>query len=240
MDYRSYDVVGGFDTIARSYDLANDAMTLGMHRVWRKALCKAASEATPRNGALLDVATGTGDVLLGLLGLRNDLALHGLDPSAQMLRVADEKLSTAHLQANGETPRLMQGDATALPFPDASFDTVTISWGIRNVKPFQNGLREMLRVLRPGGTLLVLESGRPEAPLMRRFYQTYAKLLPFIGQGIAGFKPAYKYYTHTVETFPAGAAFVGELFDAGFVRSGYRPLLGGVCYLYNAQRPQRG
>lgn len=234
---KNYNVVAGFNLIAPAYDLANDAMTFGLHRLWRARLCKTAAALAPQKGRLLDVATGTGDVLLGILKIRGDLMMTGIDPSEGMLDVAREKFSKkANLYR--ESIQLQTGDARNLPFPDNSFDVVTISWGIRNVNPFQQGLREILRVLKPGGSIVILESGKPELKPIGTAYKYYSKLLPYIGGRISGFMPAYRYYTETVEAFPSGAQFVGELFECGFVKAGYKGLGGSIVYLYTAQKPK--
>ncbi|MEY4065791.1 MAG: hypothetical protein RIR26_1999 [Pseudomonadota bacterium] len=234
---KNYNVVAGFNLIAPAYDLANDAMTLGLHRLWRTALCKTAARLVPARGRLLDVATGTGDVILGVLKIRGDIHITGVDPSEGMLQVARDKLQKkASLFASNVD--VAQGDARSLPFPDDTFDVVTISWGIRNVQPFQGGLKEILRVLRPGGSIVVLESGKPELKPIGAAYKLYARLLPYIGGKISGFMPAYRYYTETVESFPAGAQFVAELFDAGFVQGQYKTLGGSIVYLYQAQKPK--
>jgi|1048.fasta_scaffold19014_3 demethylmenaquinone methyltransferase/2-methoxy-6-polyprenyl-1,4-benzoquinol methylase len=237
MTQKNYNVVAGFNLIAPAYDLANDAMTLGLHRLWRAKLCKTAARLAPQKGRVLDVATGTGDVLLGILKFRGDLSLTGVDPSEGMLEVAREKL-TKKASLYAESVDIRAADARKLPFADNSFDVVTISWGIRNVNPFQEGLREILRVLKPGGSIVVLESGKPEFKPINAAYKYYAKLLPFIGGKISGFMPAYRYYTETVEIFPSGAQFVGELFECGFVKAGYKTLGGSIVYLYTAQKPR--
>ncbi len=237
MVQKNYNVVAGFNLIAPAYDLANDAMTLGLHRLWRAKLCKTAAELSPQKGRLLDVATGTGDVLLGVLKHRGDLSLTGVDPSEGMLDVAREKLSKK-ASLFSDSVHIRAGDARNLPFDNNSFDVVTISWGIRNVNPFQDGLREILRVLRPGGSVVILESGKPELKPIGAAYKYYSKLLPFIGGKISGFMPAYRYYTETVEAFPSGAQFVGELFDCGFVKASYKTLGGSIVYLYTAQKPR--
>lgn len=234
---KNYNVVAGFNLIAPAYDLANDAMTFGLHRLWRAALCKFAARLVPARGQLLDVATGTGDVILGILKFRGDLHLTGVDPSEGMLQIAREKiLKKAALHSNAID--LKTGDARQLPFADNTFDAVTISWGIRNVVPFQEGLKEILRVLKPGGSIIVLESGRPEFKPIGTAYKVYSKLLPYIGGKISGFMPAYRYYTETVETFPAGAQFVAELFEVGFVKAHYKTLGGSIVYLYTGQKPR--
>jgi demethylmenaquinone methyltransferase/2-methoxy-6-polyprenyl-1,4-benzoquinol methylase len=185
----------------------------------------------------LDVATGTGDVLLGVLKHRGDLSLTGVDPSEGMLEVAREKLAKK-ASLFSDSVHIRAGDARNLPFDNNSFDVVTISWGIRNVNPFQEGLREILRVLRPGGSVVILESGKPELKPIGAAYKYYSKLLPFIGGKISGFMPAYRYYTETVEAFPSGAQFVGELFDCGFVKASYKTLGGSIVYIYTAQKPR--
>ena len=236
MDFKNYNIVDGFNFIAPAYDLANDAMTFGMHRLWRRSLCKLAAKLTPKGGKLLDVATGTGDVLLGLLKRRSDISAIGVDPSDGMLKVAREKFSKKALVFASQA-KFELGDARKLAHADGSFDTVTVSWGIRNVKPFSEGIREMKRVLKPGGWLLVLESGQPELKMVGAIYKHYARLLPFIGGKISGFRPAYQYYTHTVENFPSGANFVAELYDAGYTNVTYKTLGGSIVYLYSAQKP---
>lgn len=236
MNFKNYNIVDGFNIIAPAYDLANDAMTLGLHRLWRRTLVRETVSRVPKGGKVLDVATGTGDVVLGLLRHRSNLKVTGLDPSEGMLKVAREKFSKAPLIPTQDV-ELVTGDARKLPFPSNTFDAVTISWGIRNVKPHTEGLKEMLRVLKPGGRLVVLESGRPEFKAVEVAYRYYARLLPHIGGRIAGYLPAYQYYTHTVDEFPTGKAFVAELHDCGFTKPDYRTLGGSIVYLYTAQKP---
>ncbi|MEY2987291.1 MAG: hypothetical protein RJB13_812, partial [Pseudomonadota bacterium] len=234
---KNYNVVAGFNLIAPAYDLANDAMTFGLHRLWRNSLCKTTAKLLPQKGHLLDLATGTGDVVLGVLKLRNDVSVTAVDPSEGMLNVAREKIATK-ASLYSQKVDIQVGDARNLPFQDSTFDVVTISWGIRNVNPFQDGLREILRVLKPGGSLVILESGRPEFKPVGAAYKFYSRLLPYIGGRISGFMPAYRYYTETVESFPAGAQFVAELFETGFVNASYKTLGASIVYLYSAQKPK--
>ncbi|MCA2961888.1 MAG: ubiquinone/menaquinone biosynthesis methyltransferase [Silvanigrellales bacterium] len=238
MNFKNYNIVDGFNIIAPAYDLANDAMTFGLHRLWRRVLVREALARVPKGGKVLDVATGTGDVILGLLKERTDIRVVGLDPSEGMLKVAREKFAKTPLVPTHAVD-LVTGDARQLPFPNDTFDSVTISWGIRNVRPHAEGLREMLRVLKPGGSLVVLESGRPELKAVELAYRYYARLLPHIGGRIAGYLPAYKYYTHTVDEFPTGKAFVAELHECGFTKPSYRTLGGSIVYLYTAQKPSQ-
>jgi demethylmenaquinone methyltransferase/2-methoxy-6-polyprenyl-1,4-benzoquinol methylase len=232
---KNYNIVEGFNLIAPAYDLANDAMTFGLHRSWRRKLCRSAARAAPRGGRVLDLATGTGDVLFELAELRPDLELIGLDPSEGMLREARRK--HMHLKRN-QLKKLTfeQGDGRQLPYPDNSFDVVTISWGIRNIRPFMDGLKEIRRVLRPGGQLFVLESGQPEWRLVRLFYRYYARVLPYIGERLSRYRPAYQYYTASVDSFPSGSDFVARLHEAQFAQPSYQALVGGIVYLYAAAK----
>jgi demethylmenaquinone methyltransferase / 2-methoxy-6-polyprenyl-1,4-benzoquinol methylase len=249
MDFKNYNIVDGFNVIAPAYDLANDAMTLGLHRLWRKKLCSMASLVTPKGGRLLDLATGTGDVIFGIEEKRPDIYFVGVDPSQGMLKVAEQKSNrkperlvslNSPSGSKSETPKKLEfsmGDARKLEFPRDSFDTVTISWGIRNVVPFSAAFSEVLRVLKPGGTFLILESGTPEIKIVNKFYQMYAKIIPYIGGKIAGYLPAYQYYTQSVDSFPKGKTFVAQLHENGFTSPKYQSLGGGIVYLYSAKKP---
>lgn len=235
LDYDNYDIVKGFDTIAPDYDRGNDAMTMGLHRHWRNSLCQKASDVTPPDGRLLDLATGTADVILGILKKRKDIEVVGVDPSEGMLEVGRAKIDDSKLM--GDTPvELRVGDARELPFPDNSFDTVTISWGIRNVRPYTEGLAEMHRILKPGGWALVLESGTPVNPVMRLFYDGYKRLLPAIGGTITGYAKAYDYYKESVDRFDSDKAFTTQMEKQGFDDASYEAFMGGIIYLYAAQK----
>ncbi len=236
MDFENYDIVKGFGQVADGYDRSNDAMTMGLHRRWRRNLCREVVRQAPPNSRWLDVATGTGDVLLGVLRERTDLLAVGVDPTGRMLELAQEKLAKRQTRPDARVS-LSGGDCLRLPFPDGSFDTVTISWGIRNVRPFREGLAEIRRVLKPGGRLLVLESGAPQSPVIRAFYSVYKRALPWIGEATAGYRPTFEYYWRSVDRFPAGPNFVAELDQAGYAETWYKAQLGGICYLYGAVRP---
>lgn len=237
MDNKNYNIVDGFNVIAPAYDLANDAMTFGLHRLWRRKLCRVAAKVTPKNGKILDLATGTADVAIGLVRERTDVQVTGIDPAVQMLNIGREKIQK-RVPLQAKQIELTVGDARTLEFASESFDTVTISWGIRNVRPFSAGLKEILRVLKPGGHLVVLESGRPEFKIVRQFYGYYSKLLPLIGGRLSGFKPAYQYYVQSADSFPSGRDFMADLYEAGFVGGKYYRLGGSVVYLYIVQKPQ--
>ncbi|WP_186647196.1 ubiquinone/menaquinone biosynthesis methyltransferase [Fluviispira vulneris] len=235
MNSKNYNIVDGFNTIAPAYDLANDAMTLGLHRLWRRSLCKKALKLSPKDSQILDVATGTGDVILGLFSDRSDIHVTGIDASEGMLNIAREKFkSKAHLfQKN---IKLLLADGLSLPFLDNTFHTVTVCWGIRNMRPYSGALREIKRVLKPGGSVIILESGRPEFKFIRSLYNSYSKILPFIGEKISKYKPAYQFYKASVDVFPSGKQFVAELYDAGFINANYETLGASIVYLYSAQK----
>ncbi|MEM1059415.1 MAG: ubiquinone/menaquinone biosynthesis methyltransferase [Verrucomicrobiota bacterium] len=235
MDYQNYDIVDGFDRIAPKYDRGNDAMTLGLHRSWRRKLCRTAAELTPQGGSLLDIATGTGDVVIGVLHQRPDIQATGTDPSEGMMEIGRRKIDEDPA-LKGLNVELKTGDCRSLPFEDNTFDTLTISWGIRNVLPYQDGLRDMHRVLKPGGHALVLESGTPEFAPMRAFYSLYKNALPWIGSRVTGYKPAYEYYKQSVDNFTSGRDFVAEMKEIGYSATKYTPLFGGVVYLYQGQK----
>ena len=236
MDSKNHNIVDGFNTIAPAYDIANDAITLGLHRIWRKYLCKTAIQFTPKNAQLLDLATGTGEVILGIISERPDIKITGVDASEGMLKVAREKMikKAALFQANIQ---LKLGNALKLPYPDNSFHTVTICWGMRNLRPYSAALREILRVLKPGGSVVILENGRPDFKFIRKIYDNYAKVLPFIGKKLSNFKPTYKFYTASFDNFPSGSLFVAELFDSGFMNAKFKTLGTSIVYLYSAQKP---
>ncbi|MGF1656153.1 MAG: ubiquinone/menaquinone biosynthesis methyltransferase [Verrucomicrobiales bacterium] len=230
-EFDQHNIVKGFDRIARRYDQGNDAMTLGLHRKWRQGLCREALRELKKDSRVLDLATGTCDVILELLRRRPDLSITGLDPSEGMLEVGAQKLQQRDVHAD-----LVVGDARTLPFASESFDVVTMAWGIRNVVPYQEGLAEIFRVLRPGGRCYLLESGTPENVWVNGFYQQYSRLLPLIGGKVTGYKRAYEYYQESVNRFPSGQDFLEKLALAKFCEATYRGYFGGIVYLYQARR----
>lgn len=238
MNQKDYNIIEGFNLIAPAYDIANDAMTFGMHRLWRKELCKKASKVTPAQGSILDIATGTADVLIQLAQMRSDVQLVGIDPASAMLSIAENKINERiPLLKNNISLKCM--DAKHLSsIPAKSVDTVTVSWGVRNIKPLEDGLKEIFRVLKPGGWLVILESGKPEYPLVSRLYNLYGKFLPLIGGKLSGFKPAYKYYVESSTSFPGGKSFMADLYEAGFLKGSYKRFAASLIYLYSVQKPK--
>lgn len=220
-----------FDGIAARYDLLNRIMSLGLDGRWRRALVGALQLPTlPPEGPILDVATGTGDVALALLRAQPSLQVTGLDPSTQMLARAAQKRARCALPKAQFT--LVEGDAQAMPFADNTFAAACISFGIRNVPDRRQGLREMARVVRPGGTVAVLELGEPQDGLLRVFAQLHVHLLvPLVGRLLSG-GGAYAYLQKSIERFPPPQVFVELMGEAGLHEPKAKRLSFGAVHLY--------
>lgn len=171
-------VYGIFQSISQSYDRANTRISLGMEKGWKRLLTDRLAGTLPQGAALLDVCCGTGDIALGMADLRPDLTVTGLDFSPAMLAVAEDK------RGGRERVRFVQGDAMALPFEAERFEAACISFGLRNTADYERVLREMERVVRPGGAVCCLDSFVPENRLIRPFYRLYFQyLMPLLGGG---------------------------------------------------------
>jgi demethylmenaquinone methyltransferase / 2-methoxy-6-polyprenyl-1,4-benzoquinol methylase len=222
-----------FDAIADRYDLVNRLLSFRRDIAWRRAMVA----ALPDGGGMrvLDLATGTCDVLLTLLDSDCPVAsVVGADVSQSMLRLGGRKVAAA-----GKTVSvsLFQADATALCFRDGAFDAVSVAFGVRNFSDLQSGLREMRRVLRPGGRALILEFSLPANRMIRYPYLLYFRhVLPFIGGVISRQPDAYRYLNRSVEAFPYGTMFCDLLSEAGFVRVTAMPLTFGIATLYTGDR----
>ena len=206
-----------FDSIARNYDRMNHLMTAGLDRCWRKRAVQGL------HGKVLDVACGTGDMAVELL--RQGCSVTGVDLSKEMMAIAKQKAPQAEYRL---------ADVERLPFGDASFDAVTCAFGVRNFVHLEQGLHEMLRVLKPGGRMVILELATPDSPLVRPFYNLYTRrIIPWLGQRLAGNRAAYTYLPRSIERFPKGKAFLAILQRQG-VRVTERRLTFGVCRQYVA------
>ncbi len=218
-----------FDGIAGRYDLLNRVLSLGLDSVWRREAVREALAGSPAD--VLDVATGTGDLAFGLARGAPAARITGLDFSAEMLAVARRKA------ASRPPVEFVQGDAQQLPFPDASFDTVTIAYGLRNLEDPARGLREFHRVLRPGGRLVVLEFPPPPGGLWGALVRLhYERIMPAVGGLISGDRTAYTYLPQSVMAFTAPPVLGAMLQDAGFATVRYRRQFPGVSAVHVADR----
>ena len=224
-------VHGVFSSVARRYDLMNDLMSGGLHRLWKAAMV---DWLAPRPGmAILDVAGGTGDIAFRLLD-RTGGRLHVtvLDLTEAML--AEGRRRAARTPYAGELDWIA-GDAQALPFPDRRFDAYTVAFGIRNVANIPMALAEARRVLRPGGRLLVLEFSRVAPAMLRRAYDAYSfNAIPAMGELVANDRASYQYLVESIRRFPDQEDFADLLRAAGFEQVAFRNLSMGVAALHSA------
>ncbi|MBQ7607552.1 MAG: ubiquinone/menaquinone biosynthesis methyltransferase [Desulfovibrionaceae bacterium] len=220
-----------FGTISRFYDFLNHFLSLGIDRTWRRALALSVKQ---ENGALLlDLAAGTLDVSIALRKQHPDSLVLALDFCPSMLAIGQKKCR------NKGITRIVPivADAKRVPLPDESVDAITIAFGIRNILPRSEAFYEMLRVLRPGGRVSILEFGSGKERIAYGLYNWYLNtLLPRIGHFFSRDKQAYRYLAETITAFPAADAFEAEMRAAGFVNTGYRKLTGGIVCLHTGEK----
>lgn len=227
-----------FDSIAPAYDFMNMAMTFGLHRYWRNRALSMLARRLPQPPAslrILDVACGTGDVTFRLARMFAPRAtIDGIDLSKGMLAVARRRLA-AMPAAQRRAVIFTEGDCLALPYADSSFDAVTVAYGVRNFANLRAGYAEMLRVLKPGGTLCVIELCEPRNPLMRAGYRLYSRhLIPLMGRMVSGDKSAYTYLPRSIAACP-GHEDMTELMElAGFCKASFKTLIPGAIAIYTA------
>ena len=223
-----------FDSIAPAYDFMNRAMTLGIDKLWRAKAVKMIRRRRPAD--ILDVATGTGDLAIKLAREIPGVRVTGVDLSEQMLAIGRDKVRLAALS---DRISLSKADCLALPMADASFDAVTVAYGVRNFEHLAQGYREMARVLRPGGMLCVVELSVPQSRLVRPFYELYTRrIIPVIGRMVSSDRSAYTYLPASIAAMPQGERMLAIMEEAGLVRPALRPLTLGVCTIYTAFRPE--
>ena len=218
-----------FDTIAARYDRMNHLMTLGLDRRWRKRAVQGLG------GKVLDIACGTGDMTVALL--RQGCSVTGIDLSHEMLAIARQKV--AQMSPTPPPVTFLQGDAEALPFADGAFDAVTCAFGVRNFVHLQEGLSEMLRVVKTGGQLAILELSTPDSWLIRPFYRLYTQhIIPWLGSCLAGNRDAYTYLPDSIEHFAKGDDFLQLLpHDSHPVAEcHWQQFTWGVCRLYRIKK----
>ena len=227
-------LVGGvFDSVATRYDLMNDLMSGGIHRIWKRVTIELSGV---REGhRVLDVAGGTGDLssrFARIVGPNGRVVLSDINES--MLRVGRDKLIDSGTIANLE---FVLADAERLPFAERSFDCVTIAFGLRNVTHTERALESMLRVLRPGGRLLVLEFSKPTSDLLGKLYDAYSfGVLPRLGKLVAGDADSYRYLAESIRMHPDQETLRDMLEDAGFERCDYHNMTGGIVAIHRGFR----
>jgi demethylmenaquinone methyltransferase/2-methoxy-6-polyprenyl-1,4-benzoquinol methylase len=222
-----------FDSISHRYDFLNHFLSSGLDVYWRSAAIERLREFHPSD--ILDVATGTGDLAIQSARLGPHRVV-GVDIAPSMLAIGREKVRKRRLDNIIE---LAEGSAENLGFPASSFDAVTVAFGIRNFAHLERGLREMLRVLRPGGVAVILEFSQPHWSLVRLLYGFYSrKVLPAIGGLVSRSRAAYEYLPNTIAEFPDGDDFLAILRSAGYSDTSQRRLSFGIVTLYVARKPE--
>jgi len=227
-------VRGVFDRVASRYDLMNDVMSAGVHRLWKDA---AAARLNPQPGeTIIDCAGGTGDMARRFADLARRARERRGGEDARILVVDYNAEMIAAGRDRGLEPEIdwAVGDAQRLPLPDACADAYVISFGIRNVTDIPAALREARRILKPGGRFLCLEFSRPPAPALARLYDAYSfRVIPFMGEKIAGDRDSYQYLVESIRRFPDQKTFQAMIEAAGFGRAGYTNFTGGVAALHH-------
>ena len=220
-----------FDNISANYDGLNRVISFGIDISWRKKVVQLVSKNNPKQ--ILDIATGTGDLAIMMSQLNPDKII-GLDISAGMLDVGKRKIANVNLSDKID---MVVGDSENMPFDDNTLDAITVSFGVRNFANLDKGLTEIKRVLKPGGTFVILETSNPtKFPFKQgyKFYTTY--ILPFIGKIFSRDKAAYSYLCESANIFPFGEAFNNILQKNGFINTEYRPVTFGVATIYSATK----
>ena len=222
-----------FDSISPHYDRLNHLLSLGTDRLWRRRAVNLIGKHV-KPGRIIDVATGTGDLAIAAMRLEPE-KVTGIDISGEMLARAREKITRL---GYGEKIGMLQGDSAYLDFRDGTFDVAMSAFGVRNFEDTVTGLREMCRVLKPGGMVMILEFSKPSWFPLKQIYSLYfRKILPRIGRRISGDPDAYTYLPETVSSFPENEAFLDLLTEAGFRDVNQKRMTGGIASVYYGFRP---
>lgn len=223
-----------FNGIAPRYDFLNRVLSFGIDNIWRRRLIRGLLKSNP--SMVLDVATGTADLAI-LLARKNPMVtVVGVDIAEQMLSFGRVKLEKKKLN---ERVTLSKASSERLPFNDSSFDATMVAFGVRNFENPLNGLKEMGRVIKPGGSIHVLEFTNPRTGFVRFVYRFYFnRILPFIGRMVSGHKSAYTYLPTSVQAFEEREAFVDLLHKAGFVNAKFKLQSFGIAAIYVAIKPE--
>lgn len=219
-----------FDRIAPTYDALNHGLSLSIDKRWRRKVVR----MLPKADRVLDVAVGTADLTIEMIRQGKAEQVVGLDLSKEMMAIGEQKVERMGCEKQVE---FVFGNAQQMPFEDASFDGVTCAYGCRNFSDLEAGLREMYRVLKPGGQVTILEFSYPKNRLVRAVYDLYfSHILPWIGRLVSKDKTAYTYLNKSVKSFVWGEAFAQRLRDVGFVEQTFVPLTLGITTVYTAKK----
>ena len=231
-DTKTDQVARMFDNISKRYDLLNHLLSLGIDIYWRKQAIKMLKPQQPK--LILDIATGTADFAIEALKLNSDKVI-GVDISEGMLDMGRKKLTRRHLDDRIE---LQLGDSERLLFEDNKFDAIIVAFGVRNFEHLEQGLADMYRVLKPGGTTVILEFSKPTKFPFKQLYNFYFKnILPLIGKVISKDQSAYTYLPASVQAFPDGEAFLDVLRKVGYNQTQCKTLTFGISSIYVGQKP---
>ncbi len=225
-----------FDNIAPTYDFMNRAMTMGLDLHWRRKAVKLLRKRLPYAPVkLLDIATGTGDLAIMIAKSIKDSHIQGVDLSEGMVGIGREKVGQAGL---ADRISLDIADCLALPFADDTFNGITVAFGVRNFEHLDAGYREMRRVMKPGGTLCVIEMSTPTGAIAKPLYRLYAhRIIPAIGRLVSRDIRAYNYLPESIAAVPQGEGMLKLIREAGFTDASARTLTLGVCSIYIATKP---
>ena len=220
-----------FDTISGNYDNLNRVISFGIDIKWRKKVLQMVSKSNPK--IILDIATGTGDLAI-LMAQTNAEKIIGLDISAGMLEVGEKKITDKNLSS---TIEMILGDSENIPFEDNYFDAITVAFGVRNFENLEKGLAEILRVLKPNGVFVILETSVPDKTPYKQGYNFYSKnILPLIGKIFSKDNVAYGYLSESAAVFPYGEALNNILRKTGFIDVVALPQTFGVATIYSASK----
>lgn len=227
-------VAGVFHSVAAKYDVMNDLMSMGIHRLWKRQTIDMSGVRAGHK--VLDLAGGTGDLTLKfseIVGPAGQVILADINDS--MIKVGRDKLIDKGVVGN---VNYVQANAESLPFPDNTFDCITIAFGLRNVTDKQKALESMARVLKPGGRLLVLEFSKTDNPMLTKVYDTYSfNILPKIGKLIADDEESYRYLAESIRMHPDQETLKGMMEQAGLVNCRFHNMTGGIVALHFGMKP---
>ena len=220
-----------FDSISKEYDFINNLITFGAHKKWKKQIVNICKKINPKK--ILDLATGTSDIAIELSSIK-ECKIIGVDPSSKMLEVGQSKIDNQNLN---DKISLEKGNAENLKYDDGMFDVVTIGYGVRNFTNLKNSLKEIYRVLKKDGLLIILETSLPSSPLVRVFYNIHTKLyVRIIGMIFSNNSSAYGYLESSAKTFPYGEDFIKILRDVNFIYIQCEIKLFGASTIYIAKK----